>query len=77
MKVTIKDVIDIISIYAKPGYEILENSKILEDQIIDSINVIQIIAEIEARMNIKISSMDLDFDDFETPLKLVDALRKV
>ena len=57
MQVDAKEIIDIIVIYAKSNHEISENTKILETGLIDSINVIQIIAEIEARMNIKISSI--------------------
>lgn len=73
-KVPIEKVIKIISIFSKPGTQITTHLELLELELIDSLNVMQIIAEIEAEFSISIGPMDLSFDDFESPAVLRDAL---
>lgn len=73
----INKTIEIISIFSIEGIDILEDTKLLDKELIDSINVIQIISEVENQYEIKIGPMDLSFDDFETPKILNNALNKL
>lgn len=75
--IDIEELIELIQIFAVPNAEIKEDTKILELNFIDSMNVIQIIAEIEGKYSLKIGAMDLSFDDFESPQTLKVALDKI
>ena len=76
MEVNLEELISIIQMFAVEGSVISADSKLLDDEIIDSLNVVQIIAEVEARFSVKIGAMDLSFDDFESPATLAIALAK-
>lgn len=75
--IDINELIEIIGIFAVPDSEINIDTKILELELIDSLNVMQIISEIEGRYSMSIGAMDLSFDDFETPMLLKVALDKI
>lgn len=77
MKVDVADLISIIEIFAKRDFPIASNSRLLEDGIIDSLNLVQIISEIEAKYDLKIGAMDISFEDFESPALLAEALEKI
>lgn len=75
--INIDELIEIIGIFSIPGSIIEEDTKMLEQELIDSINVMQIISEIEGKYSLSIGAMDLSFDDFETPMILKIALDKI
>lgn len=77
MEVNLEELISIIEMFAADGADIVADSKLLDDELIDSLNVVQIIAEIEARFGVKIGAMDLSFDDFASPTILAAALAKL
>lgn len=77
MNAEISEIISIIEIFARSDSTITGNSKLLEDGIIDSLNVVQIISEIEATYDVKIGAMELSFDDFESPATLAAALKNI
>ncbi|EAQ65677.1 hypothetical protein MED121_08933 [Marinomonas sp. MED121] len=76
-KISLQQTISIITIYSQEGIEITPETKLLENEVIDSINVIQIISELESQFNVKIGPMDFSFDDFETPITLKNAIDKL
>lgn len=73
----IQSLINIISIFSEPGVEITSETRLLEESLIDSMNVMQIISEIESQYSISIGAMDVSFDDFESPSRLKKALDKL
>ncbi len=75
--ININDLIEIILIFAVPNSKITEDTKLLEQEVIDSLNVMQIISEIEAQYSLSIGAMDLSFGDFESPSILKQALDKL
>ena len=77
MEVNLEELISIVEMFAVGGSTINADTQLLGDELIDSLNVIQIIAEIEAKFGVKIGAMDLSFDDFESPATLASALKKL
>jgi len=77
MTVSLEELITIVEMFAVSGSEIHAKSELLNDGLIDSLNVIQIIAEVETRFGIEIGAMDISFDDFESPTTLATALKKL
>ena len=77
MEVNLEELISIVEMFAVGGSTINADAQLLGDELIDSLNVVQIIAEIEAKFGVKIGAMDLSFDDFESPATLASALKKL
>jgi len=70
----IQQIIDIIRPIAKSRDPIEAHTRIIEDGIIDSLSVINLIMEIERAFEIKIGIMDVTINDFETPAKIAEII---
>ncbi len=70
-------VMDVIAPFAGDGVELDKDTLLLEEGIIDSLNTLQIISELERRFNIKISPLDLTFDDFKSCRSLANGIARV
>ena len=53
------------------------DTEILESGLIDSLNVLQVIAELERRFDLKIGPLDMTFDDFKTCQTIADRIGKL
>ena len=72
-----QEIITIISAI-NPYEEIGVESKLLEEQILDSLGILVLISELEAKYSVQIPLDTIQREDFETVLsivKLVDGLR--
>jgi len=70
-------VIDIIRPIARTRTDIQADTAIIQDGIIDSLSVINIIMEIERAFNLQIGAMDVTIDDFQTPEKIAQIIRRM
>ncbi len=52
-------------------------TEILESGLIDSLNVLQVIAELERRFGLKIGPLDMTFDDFKTCKTITSRIEKL
>ena len=73
-EVNLDNLIEIITLFSVPNAQIEPETKLIKDGLIDSLNVMQIISELEGQYSIRIGAMDLSFDDFDTPNSLKKAL---
>jgi acyl carrier protein len=76
-EIEIEDLIGVVEMFAVSGAKILPDTLLLKEELIDSLNVVQIISQVESLYALEIGAMDLSFDDFESPNKLLDALSKL
>lgn len=67
-------VLDVIGAFTPAGTMIAADTPLLENQLLDSASVINILLELEARLGIVIGPSDLSFDHFDTPGLLADTL---
>lgn len=62
----LKIVIETVTPFLNKQDDFLEDTEILESGLIDSLNILQVIAELERRFSLKIGPLDMTFDDFKT-----------
>lgn len=67
-------VLDVIGAFTPPGAMIAADTPLLENQLLDSASVVNILLELEARLAIVIGPSDLSFDHFDTPGLLAETL---
>lgn len=72
-----KKVIDAIALFAIADATIESETKILDEGIIDSLNVMQIIAELERVFDKRIPVTQVVLDDFASPSTIVEALERI
>jgi len=74
----IDGIMEIIEVISRRSEDITPDTYIIRDGYIDSLNIFQIIIEIENRFNVSIGIMDAIVEDFSTPntiLALVNRLK--
>ena len=71
---TIKKIIEIVEPFLNEDIAIDPDTAIFENGLIDSLNVLQIIARIESEFGVKISPLDVTFDDFQTCATIFDRI---
>ena len=64
-EIEIEDLIGVVEMFAVSGAKILPDTLLLKEELIDSLNVVQIISQVESLYALEIGAMDLSFDDFE------------
>ncbi len=69
-------VMDVVQAYAPMGMKIRPDTPLLELQIIDSFSLVNVLLELESRLGISITPLDLTFDHFHDCALLSDALAK-
>lgn len=67
-------ILDVIEAFTPPGVAVVADTPLLENQLLDSASVINILLELEGRLGIVIGPSDLSFDHFETPRLLAETL---
>lgn len=70
-----RTVIDILN-ELKPGEDINENTELMSSGIISSMEIVQLVMELNDEFDIEISPMDITLDNFETPLKISNLVEK-
>jgi acyl carrier protein len=73
-KDVLRIVIEAVELFAPTGAVIQPESMLLEDELIDSMNILQIVVELESRLEMSIGPLDISFEDFATPQRLADAV---
>ncbi|MBQ9518048.1 MAG: acyl carrier protein [Eubacterium sp.] len=61
-----EQIIDIIK-EIKPGVAIDENTKLLDDKILDSLAIVSLVAELSDEFDVDITARDIMPQNFETP----------
>jgi acyl carrier protein len=78
VKLDTKDVLQIVieavKLFVPTGTVIQPESMLLEDELIDSMNILQIVVELESRLGMSIGPLDISFEDFATPQRIADAV---
>ena len=70
----IERIVALIKPMSRSNAPIVADTMIIEDGIIDSLSVINLIMEIEREFSMKMGIMDVTIDDFQTPAKIQDAI---
>ena len=74
---TIESIIEIIKIFSQPGIRISATTNLVEVKAIDSVNILQIISELESRFNLSLGAMGITFDNFKSPETLFQAVQEL
>lgn len=74
---TIARVIKLIEPMAQGKFNIEADTMIIEDNVIDSLSVINLIMEIEREFKMRMGIMDVTIDDFQSPLKIQQAIDRL
>lgn len=67
-------VIETVELFVPNGAVIQPESMLLEDGLVDSMNILQIVVELESRLGMSIGPLDISFEDFATPQRIADAV---
>ncbi len=67
-------IVALIKPMSRSKIEIKADTMIIEDGVIDSLSVINLIMEIEREFSMKMGIMDVTIDDFQTPGKIQEAI---
>jgi len=70
----IERIVALIKPMSRGNVTIEADTMIIEDGVIDSLSVINLIMEIEREFSMKMGIMDVTIDDFQTPAKIQDAI---
>jgi acyl carrier protein len=69
-------VIDVVQVFAPDGATIEADTPLVDNLALDSANMINVLLELENRLNIQLSAADLTFDHFNNCRFLAEALSK-
>lgn len=70
----IERIVALIKPMSRGNVTIEPNTMIIEDGVIDSLSVINLIMEIEREFSMKMGIMDVTIDDFQSPAKIEEAI---
>ena len=71
-----KTIIEIIK-SIKPGVEITENTKLIEQPILDSFAIINLVANLEDEYDVAISAKDIVPENFESPKAIFSMIERL
>ena len=71
-----KTIIEIIK-SIKPGAEITENTKLIEQHILDSFAIINLVANLEDEYDVAISAKDIVPENFESPKAIFSMIERL
>ncbi len=71
-----KTIIEIIK-SIKPGVEITENTKLIEQHILDSFAIINLVANLEDEYDVAISAKDIVPENFESPKAIFSMIERL
>ena len=71
-----KTIIEIIK-SIKPGAEITENTKLIEQHILDSFAIINLVANLEDEYDVAISAKDIVPENFESPKAILSMIERL
>ncbi|MDB2439167.1 hypothetical protein N9W89_10655 [Hellea sp.] len=74
---TIERVIKLIKPMSRGKVDIQPDTMIIEDKVIDSLSVINLIMEIEREFDMRMGVMDVTIDDFQSPIKIQEAIDRL
>lgn len=61
----------------KPGVAVDENTRLLDDHILDSLAMISLVAELGDEFDVEISAADIVPENFETPKAILDLMGRL
>ena len=67
-------VLNVLKPYTPAATALDANTQLMEQGLLDSAALVNILLELEARLGIRIGADDLTFDHFQSPQTLADAL---
>jgi len=73
----IERIINLIKPMSRGNATIEADTLIIEDGVIDSLSVINLIMEIEREFSMKMGIMDVTIDDFQSPSKIQEAILRL
>ena len=73
---TLQTIYDIVRPFLNEEVSLDPETELFEDGLIDSLNVLQIIARLETTFSISISPLDMTFDDFRTCATIAECINK-
>jgi len=76
-EVILSTVIEVVELYAEGQATVTPDIALLETGVIDSLNMLQIVIELERRLKMRIGAVDLVYDDFYSPRQLADAITRL
>ena len=76
-KANLERIIGLIKPMSRSKSDIKPETLIIEENVIDSLSVINLIMEIEREFKMRIGIMDVTIDDFQSPLKIHEAIERL
>ena len=73
----LEEIMEVVTPFLPKGCRAEAQTRLMEDNLLDSVNVVQIIAELERRFAVRIGPLDMSFDDFETCLAIAAAIDRL
>ena len=73
----LQTIFDIVRPFLNEDVALTPDTELFEDGLIDSLNVLQIIARLESSFSVAISPLDMTFDDFKTCSAIEKCLDKI
>jgi len=73
----IERIVALIKPMSRSNVSIVAETMIIEDEVIDSLSVINLIMEIEREFDMKMGIMDVTIDDFQSPVKIQEAILRL
>jgi|GEM_PF-2345165 len=70
-------IINLIKPMSRGNTTIEPETMIIEDNVIDSLSVINLIMEIEREFSMRMGIMDVTIDDFQSPVKILAAIERL
>lgn len=69
--------IDAVKLFVPAGTPVQAETMLLEEELIDSMNILQIVVELEGRLGMAIGPLDIAFEDFSTPMRIAEAVTEL
>ena len=76
-KNVLADVIDAVKLFVPAGTPVQAETMLLDAELIDSMNILQIVVELENRLGMSIGPLDIAFEDFSTPKRIAEAVTEL